>query len=158
MPGGAPVAARPRLPQLPLVGLGLLLVPAQQAHACTCPRRPSPRHAVKKAVAVFVGKVVDIRIPKADPDTDVLVKFQVHRSWKGVASGTALVTTPPRLHSCSYSFQAGKEYLVYAYAKKSVGFRTNICTRTTTIDRAQADLAVLGPAAFTGRSAGQERK
>ncbi|HTE19024.1 MAG TPA: hypothetical protein VK689_11675, partial [Armatimonadota bacterium] len=71
------MAAHQASPLSVLLALGLLLVPAQQAHACTCPRRPSPRHAVKKAVAVFVGKVVDIRIPKADPDTDVLVKFQV---------------------------------------------------------------------------------
>ena len=158
MPGGSTLGAFQRFPPQLLAALGLLLLPAPQTQACTCPEPPPPSEALKGAVAVFVGRVVEIRGRKADYANGVLVKLRVRRAWKGVASETALVTTPPDSGACGYGFQSGKDYLVYAYARKSGRFQTNICTRTTTLARARADLAVLGPAAFTGRSAGKGHK
>ena len=112
--------------------------------ACSCRPRGPPEDALANSTAVFSGRVTALSAPVdaggADP---VRVTFAVARSWKGVARSTIVLTTPASSASCGVGFVQGQEYLVYAL--KSEGrLETNLCSRTTQLGSAGADLAVLG--------------
>jgi hypothetical protein len=124
------------------LGLAYLLLLPVRASGCSCARPfPPPRAALQTSAAVFTGRVLWIS-PKAQ---DQEVWFWVTGSWKGASSGIVRVSTSYDSAACGYHFVAGQNYLVYAYAT-SGRLYTNICTRTTGVSRAGADLAALGPA------------
>ena len=76
--------------------------------------------------------------------------------WKGTVHETTYVTTPPTGGSCGFAFIAGEEYIVYGYDSNHAddGYAVGICSRTTLLAQAQADLDALGqghaPQAGTG--------
>ena len=93
--------------------------------------RTGPRHAEK---LVPSETVTDI--------SDYSFVFEVEGLFKGALSSEVAVLTGIGRGDCGYQFQVGEKYLVYAYGKN--GLETNICTRTTNLSRADADLGELG--------------
>lgn len=75
----------------------------------------------------------------------VLVRLRALRAWKGITAETVTVATHEGGASCGFGFRVGERYLVYAYGARG-RLTTNICTRTTAIDRAWSDLRDLGAA------------
>ena len=107
-----------------LLFLGLILFVPQPANAeCVCVKDPhrSPekiqsdrKDTYEHATAVFTGKVVAI--------DGYTITFKVVKSWKGsskemiLSSGAVKgVDGTPLPEECSYQFQLGQEYLVYAF-------------------------------------------
>jgi len=120
---------------------------SQSAEACTC--RPTPegysiskqvREARSAAGAVFTGEVVEIT--ESSDGYYVAVRMKVASKWKGVKSKEVVVYTGRGGGDCGYSFSVGGKYLVYASRMEGRLF-TNICQRTTPIQYAAEDLAVL---------------
>jgi hypothetical protein len=109
------------------------------AFACSCAGPSPPSEALEESTAVFAGRVASIE-PGSYGKT---VRFDAERAWKGVTESAVTVTTGNGGGDCGYSFEQGKEYLVYAYGdKESLG--TGICSRTQPIIDAYVDLAALG--------------
>lgn len=134
--------------------LALTLTQPETAWACSCVPPDPPPVAFTNAHAVFVGGVTAINDPtwlartfpflpivysSADP---VLVNFQVADSWRGVTTTTVAIRTAASGASCGYTFEVGKQYVVYAYQYSGV-LETNICTRTSEVALAAADLNYL---------------
>jgi len=129
----------------PFVKIACLLLVGlvvRSAAACSCAPPPPPKQALEAAVAVFSGKVVEIK-PGDQPFAPKQVTFEVNRSFKGVDGGRVSVTTAADSAMCGYAFQQGKSYLVYCYGEKK-SLSTNICTRTRNIETAGEDLKELG--------------
>jgi hypothetical protein len=92
---------------------------------------------------VFAGQVVNISKGKPlslwEPNT---VSFRVSEGWKGPEQDTLEVTTPRGGASCGYPFKEGQEYLVYAYGKEE-SLKVDLCSETTPLSKASADLEAL---------------
>ena len=108
---------------------------SQSALACDCLRQLAAADALKQSSAVFVGVATAV-----NRGSQLVVKFQVERTWKGPR--TKNLTLRMTINSCNFSFKAGEKYLVYADGDKV--FSTSICARTKRFDQATADLRVLG--------------
>src|SRR5258705_4185351 len=112
------------------------LPPATRAVDCVCVNEPHPseekvkadlRRAYDKATAVFEGKVVAL--------DSFTVTFRLQKRWKGHYPNEVILSTgavpgyegTPLPEECSYQFQLGEEYLVYAFgaAKK---MKADICS------------------------------
>ena len=134
--------------------LALMLAQPRPASACSCVPPDPPPVAFTNAHAVFVGGVTAINDPtwlartlpflpivysSADP---VLANFQVGDSWKGVTTTTVAIRTAVSGASCGYTFDVGKQYVVYAYQYNGE-LETSICTRTSEVALATADLNYL---------------
>jgi hypothetical protein len=112
----------------------LLLASAEKAFACSCPVIPGPekkqvQQAFSGSVAIFSGEVLEI----SDSSTDIniwLVKFKVAKSWKGDLNGEVTITTAKNSAMCGYSFEIGKQYLVYANGARDALMVSN-CSRTS---------------------------
>lgn len=114
------------------------------AFACSCVAPQTPSIALLESRAVFSGEVTEVRTL-----TDVyqkIVTINVDRIWKGAISSerTRLVTSVDT-GGCGFPFEEGRNYLVYAHEGSSEEFfEVSLCSRTTPIEEAQADLASLG--------------
>jgi hypothetical protein len=118
---------------------------AAPALACKCMPQ-SPADSLAQAVAVFEGKVVELREPepgKGGPAAERGVKLAVVRAWKGVESEVVDLLTPSDGAACGYKFSQGASYLVYASADSS-GLRVISCSRTRPMSEAGEDLGLLG--------------
>jgi hypothetical protein len=143
------------------------------AFACTCGIPKLPRDALASADAVFSGKVISVSpLPTNTPSPYGLpnrsapwykVTFSVISVWKGVSRPEMTIQSGDGWFHCSYDFNPGDTYLVYAHEGEprsevfSIGsFRlelpaggqqldTGICTRTAPLAQAALDLAQLGP-------------
>lgn len=133
------------------VMLAVLSFP-RSASACSC-LRTSVTDAFALADVVFTGRVVSIQLgdplepgvkSTADP---VLIALDVSGYWKGPVSRVITVTTPQSEMSCGFTFQRGRDYLIYAY-KAGAGLTTDLCSRTSSVTTARAadDLRTLGVA------------
>jgi hypothetical protein len=142
--------------------ISLLALPAP-AWACSCIFPPQPPLAYADAAAVFTGKVVGIDNPSQSPFISQIVStwvswtniypdysfyqqhvtFEVQDSWKGVTTTAVTVQTGSGGGDCGYYFGLNQQYVVYAYQSDNSGLNTNICTRTTDISQAGADLTYL---------------
>ena len=120
------------------------------ASACSC-LQTSVTDAFAQADVVFTGRVVSIRlgnplepgvISTADP---VLIALDVSGYWKGPVSRVITVTTRRSEMSCGFTFQTGRDYLIYAY-KGEAGRTTDLCSRTRSVTKAADDLKSLGVA------------
>jgi hypothetical protein len=76
----------------------------------------------------------------ADP---VRVTFALTKTWKGANQANLEVITPASSASCGFEFVQGQEYLVYAQEAEGQ-LQTNLCSRTTQLAQAGADLTALG--------------
>ncbi|CAN5518628.1 hypothetical protein BH18ACI3_BH18ACI3_03310 [soil metagenome] len=100
----------------------LLFVAFSQAvYSCTC-EAPSQRKAFRKAKAIFVGQVLEIKESKNQKVAYSLglikvydIKFKVEKSWKGVKNSEITVVSDNGVLVCGgFPFRVGEKYLVYA--------------------------------------------
>ena len=117
---------------------GIVVPAVQQVFACKClpPKRPSEE--LNRAVAVFSGKVSDIKTE----EHRFVVQIKVESVWKGEIPKTITVQTSKWESACGYSFAAGKQYLIYVYGGEP--FDVGHCSRTKPLDSASEDLKELG--------------
>jgi hypothetical protein len=150
----------------------LLLISTNELHAqtkseekklCRCKKFDSVITAFQLATNVFTGKV--IKISKIEPkgreklDSEVKkITFDIYQVWKGpLERQLSLVRVNVILAECSYQFEEGEEYLVYADKNSSDVYRyryvqtgkdildATTCSRTNKLIDAEGDLDILGP-------------
>ena len=119
-----------------IAGLGPRL-----ASACSCAAPPGPLEALEQADAVFTGEVTGTS--RQLRNSSVATRIRLIRSYKGGMQSSVTIYSADNSAACGFSFEKGKKYLVYAYEGEGE-LRTSICTRTTTLEMAEQDLAALG--------------
>lgn len=126
--------------------VALIFLAGIEAAACTCdvpPKRPlkqSVNLARKDSRAVFSGRVLKID----EAGYPLRVTIRVNKSWKGVLPAEVVLLTGNGLGDCGYPFEAGHNYLVYAYGPDVDHLGTNICQRTAPLSAGGKDLKILG--------------
>jgi len=108
-----------------------------EASACECSGKGAPRKELRKAKAVFVEEVVEV---KGGINNDpYLITFKVEKYWKGVKESSITISSPGGL--CGVIFGLNQKWLMYAYGDDRW---TDTCRRTTQLTRAASDLQALG--------------
>jgi hypothetical protein len=122
----------------------LWLLRPSPAYACSCVPPQPPADAFSQSDAVFTGRVTGRQTPIIIPVLTPLLarllpnlffyhslrySLAVTDSWKGADTTQVTVVTGLGGGDCGYSFETGKEYLVYAHQSGN-NWTTNICTRT----------------------------
>jgi hypothetical protein len=133
-----------------LLGIAVLfcLYGGARTYACSCVPPRSPSEEFTKSDAVFSGKVVRIyETTRKEPEIGERVSqhaviFSVDRTWKGVNETHVVVYTGFSEAACGYPFEAGKEYLVYAY--DDTDWVTGICSLTKPLSLAKPDIEAFG--------------
>jgi hypothetical protein len=153
-----------RLLSIPLLAIGFL-AGALEAEACVCVETPAC-HLVLYADAVFVGTVVDIEEPlkargKEDPGRGFRARIRVEEVFRGLEDtvGSEVLVDGQTHTSCSYVFEKGTRYVIYA-STKAGGFRVHYCTGTKPVEVAEKDLQFLrglATAPLTGGVYGEMR-
>lgn len=110
------------------------------AFGCSCATPKSTNETYQESDAVFAGKAVDIM----SKDHTNTVQFEVRMAWKGISESTVFVRTADSGSMCGYSFERGRDYLVYAY-NGSDYLSSGSCGRTQPLETAFSDMAYLGP-------------
>jgi hypothetical protein len=125
--------------------LSVLVLSADAGLACTCVPPKSAAEELKRATAVFSGKVLQIKRHKeADLFATVEAVLEVEKVWKGVEEKNISVFTSSNSAACGYDFEEGRTYLVYAHGVNGAKLSTNICSRTKRLKDARKDLDELG--------------
>jgi HEAT repeat protein len=132
----------------------LVLGAAGPAGACKCIAPPPPLAALGSADGVFSGQVIRRGDPLAEQTgvsslSPIDYIFRVEDVWKGDIGDSVVVRTARASASCGYPFEVDEAYLVYA-TRDSIGWRTDLCTRTTGMEWADDDLAAFAGADLTG--------
>jgi len=142
-----------------LAVLGSTLAGPRPAWACSCAPPEQPPNAFAQADAVFAGTVTainDVGLGSllVNQIRDWLglglhsglygrqITLAVNDSWKGVTTTRVRLVTGYGSADCGYTFVVRNQYLVYGYYAQD-GLGTNICTRTTDVSSAGADLNYL---------------
>lgn len=131
-----------------LLATSLLVLSANAASACSC-IPTTPQQSLKNSGTVFAGRVIDVvdegemRPEVSRPLLGFKVTFEVSNVWKGQPNRQFVVRTSGSSASCGYSFEKGKEYLVYA-SNQGSQLETGLCSGTKPLANARPDLAVLG--------------
>jgi hypothetical protein len=128
---------------LAAVSLVVSLAP-RRAEACSCVPPPPPREALASAAAVFVGKVVTV--DKERDERRHVITLEVERRFKGEVADVTHLFTNRDSAACGRYFEPKERYLVYAEEANKV-LVDHLCTRTTRLASAQADLEELETAA-----------
>jgi hypothetical protein len=152
----SPIRLLTGLLSMALVVLALVALLPDCASACSCGGMPGSeqeqaRRALGGSSAVFAGEVVSITKGEPfgrEPNT---VSLRVSEVWKAPELETLEVTTPRGGAACGYPFKEGQEYLVYAYGKEQP-FKVHLCSETTPLSEASADLQALGNGGTLGGS------
>lgn len=141
-----------------IIVLTLLFFGAGTARSFDCASPETPAKELKRATAVFAGKVVETRLAKITDASDedfggerVYVLLKVDRWWKGsgeqeVTLRTSRVYFPDGTYkemAEGFNFSTGQSYLVYAFFYNGA-LGTSGCTRTTELSKAEEDLKELG--------------
>jgi hypothetical protein len=118
--------------------------------ACDCVNAGPPCKAFKATPNVFTGRVtristIQVKMPSSVVYPQQLVQLQIERNYRGQeATSTLEVVTGEGGGDCGFSFEEGKQYLVYAYPHAASGkLYTGICQRTRLLSGADEDLEYL---------------
>ncbi len=125
-------------------------VVAESESRCTCvsPKRPTCE-VWWQTSAIFTGRVtkIDTFTEESDGQTRVrkLVTLRVQDRWRGVqGKRDVIVATGAGGGDCGFQFDQNQTYLVYANQSVQTGnYETGICSRTSLVKDAAADLAYL---------------
>lgn len=141
--------------------LGLLCALAGGVRACECRsiyHQPITKVEIERAVqdskdyngkpykaVVFAGTVVgEPQVPTIRGGIRVrITTLRVSKMWKGPAQRFLELTDDKAIGGCEYSYDTGKEYLVYAENQAGT-ITTDTCTPTKPLTEAKADLTFLG--------------
>jgi hypothetical protein len=118
-----------------LISLQLINV----ALSCSCIPTPGVLEEFKISKAVFVGKVMKIQTVGMEK----IVLLRVLASWKGIFSKWVYVRTCENSACCGFNFELHKTYLIYAGTDQNNKIHVSLCSRTTEIINAAADIAIL---------------
>ena len=132
---------------------GLGAISEDRASACECGAKPSVAESFKHSSHVFLGVVASLEPVPSPASSDPgfaerypsqRVIFRVGQRWKGAAKQQLV------LHSfsdCSFPFQLGQAYLVFAGPSFTGGtnLEATVCTPTALRSRAAASIKELGP-------------
>ena len=120
-----------------------VLLFADSASACSCLPRKAPCEAFERAPAIFIAVVTDID-PASERNARPAVHLSVEQSFKGISQTTVKMFQGTSGGDCSFEFQKGERYLLYAsYSEETGTYHTNICTRSRPLAYAGEDLAYL---------------
>lgn len=133
--------------------LVLFILTSTDVFACSCVEPTygeslsvQVKRAKMESDAVFTGKI--LAITENTEESYTTVKLKVIDSWKGNLSKEITILTGLHDGNCRYSFAVGKTYLIYGYHgsmySSGKSLETNICTRTTLISEAKAEMKILG--------------
>ena len=119
--------------------------------ACSCERPESPARELKRATAVFTGRVIRINRDRQTrnkfgyDEGPVEVVLRVKQAWKGVKTRSVTLIIPYATPGmCGYPFELGSSYIVYARANDQDSLSTSLCSRTSRLKDAREDLDELG--------------
>jgi len=129
-----------RLFLLPIVALAIVLTMESSTFACKCATPPQPMNALKKASAVFSGKVVKIEIDNKTRMNRVSV--EVEHVWKGIEKRKVVVQTFVSGKSCGFVFKKDESYLIYCFSSDPL--TTNNCMRTKLLAKTGIEIKELG--------------
>lgn len=127
--------------------ISLYIAPTTSS-ACSCEKPSTVQEEFERSDAVFTGKVIsgidrsEEGVVQSSADL-IAVKFAVQDIWKGINQTEVDVYTERGSSSCGYTFIEGQQYLIYAKEYKN-DLRVNLCSRTVEVERAFADLEILG--------------
>jgi hypothetical protein len=130
---------RPGSTWVSIACLAALLAEARPADACSCYAPPPPCENYWEHDAVFAGKAVATRVVPAKNGGTAETTFDVSEDFTGNV-GARVVVSVGTSTSCSYEFEKGTEYFVYATRDGTVFF-TGACTGTKPLSEATEDLA-----------------
>lgn len=130
-----------------ICGLALLLVSnAVPAYSCRCAVE-TRREDFKKASAVFVGKVLEIKKNENyDPQKDALalyeIRLKVVKRWKGAREPEIkiLSNNGPQGACAGFTFEKDEQYLIYAHGKNKVAH--TFCSNSGPVDDKSAQEAI----------------
>ena len=123
-----------------------VLDPGRPAFACSCAPPLPPQQELAESSAVFAGEVVATEeLNGGQPDSELVARVAVTEVWKGEVHEVVEVRTAADGAMCGVGFEVGREMLIYAGVGDDDRFGTHLCTRTASLDRAEEDLAALGP-------------
>ena len=124
------------------------LWPNQRVYACMCVGPDSPEKELRRATAVFSGKVVGtsggllpyIFNASEEPFGPSKITIETAEIWKGAPYQYLVVNTD---FVCSLNLALGKDYLIYAYGQQD-HLSGGLCSRAPLLADASKDLAALG--------------
>ena len=119
-----------------LLAVLAIFVFIQTAHPCMC-LYPGFDEQVEKSSLIFTGKV---KLIEPAGNNQNRVQFDLIKVFKGAPGKVLEIKTAETTDACGYSFEIGKQYLVYATEKQ---FEVNLCSRTRFITDASEDLMKL---------------
>jgi hypothetical protein len=126
-----------------LLTVSVTLDSDRPAFACSCLGIQPQQEAFEGSQVVFSGRAVDLEITN-ETYPSVIATFDINTIWKGnITKDPLVLTTGMGGADCGYVFEKNEEYLVYAYGKEGELGATS-CSRTTPLERAEADLVFLG--------------
>ena len=154
-----------------MVLIASLVAPLAPVWACSCvPGSEPPCQAAWNYTAVFTGTVIDIAEPAPLPQPQTagpkpirpfiyydsksrpplssrkrVVRIQIAEVLNGVDPGQKEIEIVTGMGGgdCGYAFQAGVDYIIYAYKNSEGRLETGICSRTRPLTQAAEDLAYL---------------
>jgi hypothetical protein len=129
-----------RISILLLLAAAVIIVRPNCAYACSCRPPGTPAEELNQSDAVFLGRVVEVNAGSGDSTT---VTFDVSNVWKGQITRTSILVTPGSSASCGFTFEQGKDYVVYGRMNEG-SLNTNLCSRTRLAGEATEDIAALG--------------
>jgi hypothetical protein len=116
-----------------VIAVAILFVPYKTFSQCNCQPSNTTYEDYKRADAVFVGKITEIKKLGSD-DTEFVIKFEVKKTWKQDMQRFVTV----RLSSENISkqsegfYQVNAEWLLFASKSEDGNFKASVhcCTKT----------------------------
>ena len=126
------------------------------AEACDCRRVPlKPESVLQTAEFIFAGQVASVfertehATTRRDGSAETTVRpleqsatFQVLKAWRGVSTAKTTIWTDGS--DCSFFFQPGDRYLIFASRRADGHPYAGLCSHTTPLEQAKPTLNMLG--------------
>lgn len=106
-----------------------------------------PCEAAWRTDAIFLAQVVSIATKPGPTYSPRTVSMRILEAFRGIEGESVEVTTGAGAGDCGYDFEAGRDYLVYAY-RNGHRLATGICNRTRPVEEAEEDLDYLRAVAW----------
>jgi hypothetical protein len=121
------------------IAVAFLFVPYKTFSQCACRPQNTTNEAYKRADAVFVGKIIEIK-KLSSKETEFVIKFEVKQTWKQDLQRFVIVTlTSENISKQSEGFyQTNAEWLLFANKSEDGKFKASVqcCTKTKPLSAA----------------------
>jgi hypothetical protein len=130
---------------------------AREAAACRCLPSGPPCQAAWDADAIFTGTVravdhVTETVGSGVRVVDTIVRFEIQQPILNMSEGSVELVNEG-MSTCSYRFNEGQRYLVYARKREDGRLMAGICSRTRPLAEAAEDLRFLSALPKSGAGA-----